>query len=69
MDKGVGVTNPLSKFMKILQNIKYFYHLNNNIKILEEIKDFYLLIPETKTNFVYSLETPESFNDVAGVIR
>ena len=35
---------------------------------MEEIKDFYLLIPETKTNFVYSLENPKSYADVAGVL-
>ncbi|HZH39164.1 MAG TPA: thiamine-phosphate synthase family protein, partial [Bacillales bacterium] len=30
--------------------------------------DFYLLIPETKTNFVYSLENPKSIQDVAGIV-
>jgi predicted fused transcriptional regulator/phosphomethylpyrimidine kinase len=34
---------------------------------LEELEDFHLLIPETKTNFVYSLENPKCLMDVAGV--
>ncbi|MER5175939.1 MAG: bifunctional hydroxymethylpyrimidine kinase/phosphomethylpyrimidine kinase [Candidatus Nitrosocosmicus sp.] len=65
---GVGVTNPLSNLYENSTRYKILSSLNNNIKILEEIKDFYLLIPETKTNFVYSLENPKGFIDVAGVL-
>ena len=35
--------------------------------ILERMSNFFLLIPETKTNFVYSIERPKNFDDIAGV--
>ncbi|MDQ6724205.1 MAG: bifunctional hydroxymethylpyrimidine kinase/phosphomethylpyrimidine kinase, partial [Thermoproteota archaeon] len=66
--KGVGVTNPLYNLYENSTKYKILSSLNDNIKILEEIKDFYLLIPETKTNFVYSLENPKSIIEVAGVL-
>ena len=66
--KGVGVTNPLYNVYENSSKYKILSSLNNNIKILEQIKDFFLLIPETKTNFVYSLENPKSLTDVAGVL-
>ncbi len=47
---------------------KVFTSLYKSVKILEELKGFYLLIPETKTNFVYSLENPKNMQDVAGVV-
>jgi hydroxymethylpyrimidine kinase / phosphomethylpyrimidine kinase / thiamine-phosphate diphosphorylase len=65
--KGVGVTNPLSNLHENSSRYNIVTSLHNNIKILEELKDFYLLIPETKTNFVYSLESPKVLMDVAGV--
>lgn len=65
--KGVGVTNPLSNLHENSSRYNIVTSLHNNIKILEELKDFYLLIPETKTNFVYSLESPKILMDVAGV--
>jgi hydroxymethylpyrimidine kinase / phosphomethylpyrimidine kinase / thiamine-phosphate diphosphorylase len=66
--KGVGITNPLFNLYENSSKYKILYNLNNSIKILEEIKNFYLLIPETKTNFVYSLENPKNHADVAGVL-
>jgi hydroxymethylpyrimidine kinase/phosphomethylpyrimidine kinase len=66
--KGVGVTNPLYNLYENSSKYKILSSLNNSIKILEQIKDFFLLIPETKTNFVYSLENPKSLIDVAGVL-
>jgi hydroxymethylpyrimidine kinase / phosphomethylpyrimidine kinase / thiamine-phosphate diphosphorylase len=66
--KGVGVTNPLYNVYENSSKYNILSSLNNNIKILEQIKDFFLLIPETKTNFVYSLENPKSLIDVAGVL-
>ena len=65
--KGVGITNPLHNLYENSSKYKILSSLNNSIKILEQIKDFFLLIPETKTNFVYSLEHPKSLIDVAGV--
>ncbi len=65
--QGIKVTNPLYKIYENSSKYKIILSLNNSIGKLEEIKGFYNLIPETKTNFVYSLEFPQSFNDVAGV--
>jgi len=65
--QGIRVTNPLSKIYENSSRFKIILSLNNSISRLEEIKGFYILIPETKTNFVYSLEDPQSFNDVAGI--
>ena len=65
--QGIRVTNPLSKIYENSSRFKIILSLNNSISRLEETKGFYILIPETKTNFVYSLEDPQSFNDVAGI--
>jgi hydroxymethylpyrimidine kinase/phosphomethylpyrimidine kinase len=66
--KGVGVTNPLFNLYENSKRYKILTSLYNSIKILEDLKKFYLLIPETKTNFVYSMENPKSMMDVAGVL-
>ncbi|MEJ7640708.1 MAG: thiamine-phosphate synthase family protein [Candidatus Nitrosocosmicus sp.] len=66
--KGIGVTNPMMNLYLNSQRYKVFTSLYNCVKILEEVKDFYLLIPETKTNFVYSLENPKNMQDVAGIV-
>ncbi len=65
---GIGVTNPMMNLYLNSSRYKVFTSLYKSVKILEELKDFYLLIPETKTNFVYSLENPKSMQDVAGIV-
>ncbi|MDP8905962.1 MAG: bifunctional hydroxymethylpyrimidine kinase/phosphomethylpyrimidine kinase [Thermoproteota archaeon] len=65
---GIGVTNPLMNLYVNSTRYKVITSLYKSVKILEELKDFYLLIPETKTNFVYSLENPKSMQDVAGIV-
>ncbi len=65
---GIGVTNPMMNLYLNSSRYKIFDSLYKSVKILEELKDFYLLIPETKTNFVYSLENPKSMQDVAGIV-
>ncbi|HYO05817.1 MAG TPA: bifunctional hydroxymethylpyrimidine kinase/phosphomethylpyrimidine kinase, partial [Phototrophicaceae bacterium] len=65
---GIGVTNPLMNLYANSTRYKVLTSLYESVKILEELKDFYLLIPETKTNFVYSLENPKSMQDVAGIV-
>ncbi len=65
---GIGVTNPLMNLYVNSSRYRVFTSLYKSVKILEELKDFYLLIPETKTNFVYSLENPKSMQDVAGIV-
>ena len=66
--KGIGVTNPMMNLYLNSSRYKVFTSLYNCVKILEELKDFYFLIPETKTNFVYSLENPKNMQDVAGIV-
>ncbi len=66
--KGIGVTNPLFTLYENSTRYNIFTSLYRSIKILEELKEFYLLIPETKTNFVYSIENPKNLMDVAGVL-
>jgi hydroxymethylpyrimidine/phosphomethylpyrimidine kinase len=65
---GIGVTNPLMHLYTNSSRYNILTSLYNSVKILEDLKDFYLLIPETKTNFVYSLENPRDTFDVAGVV-
>lgn len=65
---GIGVTNPMMNLYLNSSRYKVFTSLYKSVKILEELKDFYLLIPETKTNFVYSLENPKNMQDVAGIV-
>ena len=66
--KGVGITNPSYSLYENSSRYKIVTSLQRNIELLEELKDFSVLIPETKTNFVYSLENPKSLTDVAGVL-
>ena len=66
--KGVGITNPSYSLYENSSRYKIVTSLQRNIELLEELEDFSILIPETKTNFVYSLENPKSLTDVAGVL-
>lgn len=66
--KGLSITNPLYKIYDNSSRYNVILSLTSSIKILEELEDFYLIIPETKTNFVYSIERPQSLNDVAGIL-
>jgi hydroxymethylpyrimidine/phosphomethylpyrimidine kinase len=66
--KGLLITNPLYKLYDNSSRYSVILSLTHSIKILEELKDFYVIIPETKTNFVYSIESPQSLNDVAGIL-
>ncbi len=66
--KGIGVTNPLHKIYENSAKYEILNELNIHIKVLEDLKDFYNLIPETSTNFVYCLECPKNWMDVAGIL-
>ncbi|HXT85004.1 MAG TPA: bifunctional hydroxymethylpyrimidine kinase/phosphomethylpyrimidine kinase [Verrucomicrobiae bacterium] len=65
---GIGVTNPLHKIYENSTKYEILNELNIQIRVLEELKDFYNLIPETSTNFVYCLEGPKNYVDVAGIL-
>ncbi len=66
--KGIGVTNPLHKIYENSVKYEILNELNIHIRLLEDSKNFYKLIPETSTNFVYCLENPKTWIDVAGVL-
>ena len=65
---GVLVSNPLDRMYENSEKFKVLIELQHCVKILERISNFFRLVPETKTNFVYSVEIPKNFNDIAGVV-
>ena len=50
------------------EKFKVLIELQDSVSILERMPNFFELIPETKTNFVYSIEKPKNFDDIAGVL-
>jgi hydroxymethylpyrimidine kinase / phosphomethylpyrimidine kinase / thiamine-phosphate diphosphorylase len=65
---GVLVSNPLYHMYKNSEKFKVLRELQYCVTILENMDNFFQLIPETKTNFVYSIEKPQGLNDIAGVL-
>lgn len=65
---GVLVSNPLSSMYDNSEKYKVLIELQDSVSALEKMSDFFKLIPETKTNFVYSIEKPKNFDDIAGVL-
>jgi len=65
---GVLVSNPLYLMYDNSEKFKVLVELQNSVSILERMTNFFKLIPETKTNFVYSVEKPKNFDDIAGVL-
>ena len=65
---GIRVTNPLYHMYKNSEKFKVLRELQDSVTTLEKLDNFFQLIPETKTNFVYSLEKPRDLNDIAGVL-
>ena len=65
---GVLVSNPLYRMYDNSEKFKVLIELQDSVSILERMSNFFKLIPETKTNFVYSIEKPKNFNDIAGVL-
>ncbi len=65
---GVFVSNPLDRMYDNSEKFKVLIELQESVSILERMPNFYKLIPETKTNFVYSIEKPKKFDDIAGVL-
>lgn len=64
---GVNITNPLNDLYKYSEKFNIIKSLQRSLEHLVELKNFYKLIPETKTNFVYSLEIPKTHLDVAAI--
>ena len=66
--KGVLVANPMYHMYNNSEKFKVLVELQDSVTTLEKMTNFFRLIPETKTNFVYSIEKPKNFNDIAGVL-
>lgn len=64
---GVNVTNPSNNLYIYSEKYKIIKSLQNVLDSIIDMKNFYKLIPETKTNFVYSIERPQTNRDVAAV--
>ncbi|HKR74174.1 MAG TPA: bifunctional hydroxymethylpyrimidine kinase/phosphomethylpyrimidine kinase [Candidatus Nitrosocosmicus sp.] len=65
---GVLVANPLYRVFSNSERYETMVALQNSVEQLERFEDFSLLIPETKTNFVFSVPNPYDLLDVAGVV-
>jgi hydroxymethylpyrimidine/phosphomethylpyrimidine kinase len=65
---GVLVANPLSQVYTNAEKYETMTSLQESVEQLEKLDNFSLLIPETKTNFVYSIPSPQDIFDVAGVV-
>lgn len=65
---GVLVSNPLYSMYDNSEKYKVLIELQDSVSVLERMCDFFKLIPETKTNFVYSIEKPKNNDDIAGVL-
>jgi hydroxymethylpyrimidine kinase/phosphomethylpyrimidine kinase len=65
---GVLVANPLYQVYNNSQKYQTLTELQKCVGYLERIDKFSLLIPETKTNFVYSVQDPTNSLEIAGVI-
>ncbi|MDF0680128.1 MAG: bifunctional hydroxymethylpyrimidine kinase/phosphomethylpyrimidine kinase [Candidatus Nitrosocosmicus sp.] len=65
---GVFVSNPLDHIYDNSEKFKVLMELQTAVSKLEKMPNFFELIPETKTNFVYSIEMPKNSDDVAGVL-
>lgn len=65
---GVPVSNPLDFMYENSEKFKVLIELQHCVTKLERMSNFYKLVPETKTNFVYSVERPKNFNNIAGVL-
>jgi len=65
---GVLLSNPLYNMYDNSEKFKVLAQLQAAVSNLEKMPNFFKLIPETKTNFVYSIERPKNFDDIAGVL-
>lgn len=64
---GVLVSNPLKYVFDMAEKYTVLTELQKSVDQLNDIPNFVRLIPETKTNFVYSTSDPTSLDDIAGV--
>ncbi|KAA2278706.1 bifunctional hydroxymethylpyrimidine kinase/phosphomethylpyrimidine kinase [Candidatus Nitrosocosmicus sp. SS] len=64
---GVLVSNPLKDVYESAEKYDVISELQKSVNHLYDMPNFVKLIPETKTNFVYSTLDPNSIDDIAGV--
>ncbi|VFJ12422.1 bifunctional hydroxymethylpyrimidine kinase/phosphomethylpyrimidine kinase [Candidatus Nitrosocosmicus franklandus] len=65
---GLLVANPISQIYNNSEKYETLITLQSSVENLEQLNYFSSLIPETKTNFVYSIPIPRDLFDVAGVV-
>ena len=65
---GVLVANPFHQVFSNSEKYETMIDLQNSVEQLEQFKNFSKLIPETKTNFVFSIPNPSDLFDVAGIV-
>lgn len=65
---GVLVANPLAQIHGNSEKYDTLISLQISVEELEQLEGFSLLIPETKTNFVYSIPNPRDISDIAAVV-
>ncbi|HEX5904524.1 MAG TPA: bifunctional hydroxymethylpyrimidine kinase/phosphomethylpyrimidine kinase [Candidatus Nitrosocosmicus sp.] len=65
---GVLVANPLSQVYTDSEKYDTLISLQESVEQVEQLDNFSMLVPETKTNFVYSVPSPQDIFDVAGVV-
>ncbi|MDQ4074109.1 MAG: bifunctional hydroxymethylpyrimidine kinase/phosphomethylpyrimidine kinase [Thermoproteota archaeon] len=68
LGSGINITNPLQNMYINSCRYRILSLLQKTVRKLEKLKHLYLLIPETKTNFVFCIENPANSMDVAGVL-
>jgi len=64
--KGIKIVNQMAEIYKDTEKEKVRQELWKAYQELRKIKSITSFIPETRTNFVYSLPEPKDINDVAG---
>jgi hydroxymethylpyrimidine/phosphomethylpyrimidine kinase len=64
---GVLISNPLRNVYEMAEKYNVITELQMSVDQLNDMPNFVNLIPETKTNFVYSTPDPISLDDIAGV--
>lgn len=64
---GVLVSNPLRYVYEQSEKYSVIVELQESVDQINDIPNFVNIIPETKTNFVYSTSDPNSIDDIAGI--
>lgn len=66
--KGHGPVNPTGRVVKEAEKFNVLENLREAIKIIEESDWMVEFIPESQSNLVMAIESPEGLEDVAGIL-